>query len=592
MPTKQIRVAAPPKRGNAPAPPAAMPDHCARGIAYARDVVAGRIDVCKWVTLACKRHLDDLERWDGKPSASYRFDRAKGNKVCRFIEMLPHTKGPKGSTPILLENWQCWLLTSVFGWVHNGGHRDGKRRFRRAYLEMPRGQGKSALSSGVALFMLAADGEPGAECYSLGTTRDQARIVFRDAQQMARKTPDLMRALGVDIGAHNIRVERSASRFEALAAEAHGLDGLSVHFACLDELHAHRERALYDVVETATGKRDQSLLWAITTAGTDLSGICYEVRGYLTKVLQGVVQDDSQFGVIYSIDEDRHDWQTEAAWRAANPNFGVSVMPDVIGQLATKAMQLPSAQNNFRTKHLCVWCNSDSAWLAPEAWNACADTSLSLDDFAGQECFIAMDLATKTDIAAKVYLFPREQDGVMHYYLFGRYYLPEAAISDGRNASYAGWEIQGRLVSTPGEVTDFGLIEEELLADAERFRVVDIAFDPWQEAQIQQRLMANGAAVVTFRPTVQNFSPAMKEIAALVLQRRIHHDGCPVLTWMVSNTVCHTDAKDNIYPRKETRANKIDGVVASIMAMGRAMAAQETADAIGDMLSNPIRLSF
>jgi phage terminase large subunit-like protein len=530
------------------------------------------------VRKACKRQLDDLARTGWR----FRFDEQRAGRVCRFIERLPHIKGPMAGQRLHLEAWQCWILTTVFGWVDR---ETGKRRFRRAYVEVPRGNGKSALSSGIGLYMLAADGEGGAEVYSAATTRDQARIVFRDAQAMARKVPDLATQLGVTVAAHNIHVLRTASKFEALSAEGSSLDGLNIHCAVVDELHAHKTRAVYDVIETGTGKRPQSLLWVITTAGSDKSGVCYEQRTYVTKVLGGQVTDDSQFGVIYSIDEG-DDWTAPATWRKANPNWGVSVMPDVVGQLAAKAMQLPAAQSNFKTKHLDVWVNADSAWLPSGAWEKCADPTLSLDDFEGEECVIALDLATKTDIASKIYLFKR--DGVR--YLFGRHYLPEAAVLDARNAAYGGWEIAGRLQVTPGDATDFAAIEAEVLEDASRFRVREVAYDPWQAADLAQRLQANGASVIEYRNTVANFSAPMKELAALVLKGEVRHDGCPVLAWMVSNVVCHTDAKENIYPRKERPENKIDGVVAAIMALGRDMAAAEGGGSMSDFLSAPLAL--
>tara|TARA_R110000751_G_scaffold307640_1_gene430353 strand:- start:38937 stop:40703 length:1767 start_codon:yes stop_codon:yes gene_type:complete len=535
--------------------------HVIRALEYARAVVAGTIPAGKYVVKACQRQLDDLARVGWR----YRFDEARGARVCNFIECLAHIKGPLAGQKIRLEPWQSFILTTCWGWLDRDS---GKRRFRRGYTEVPRGNGKSALSSGIGLYMLSADGEGGAEVYSAATTRDQARIVFRDAQQMARKAPDLSSQLGVTVAAHNIHVLKTASKFEALSAEGSSLDGLNIHCAIVDELHAHKTRTVYDVIETGTGKRPQSLLWVITTAGSDRSGICYEVRTYLARVLDGVVEDDSQFGIIYGLDE-TDNWQNEASWRKANPNWGVSVMPEVVAQLANKAMQLPSAQNNFLTKHLNTWVNADSAWLPPESWAACADPSLTLEDFAGEECIVGLDLATKTDIAAKSYLFRRVVDGLPHYYLFGAYYLPEAALTDGRNASYAGWEISGRLTSTPGDVTDFGLIEADILADASRFKVREVAFDPWQATDLAQRLQANGAAMVEYRATVQNFSAPMKELAALVLQKRLHHDGCPALAWMVSNVVCHLDVKENVYPRKERPENKIDGVVSAIMALGR-----------------------
>lgn len=221
-----------------------------------------------------------------------------------------------------------------------------------------------------------------------------------------------------------------------------------------------------------------------------------------------------------------------------------------------------------------MWVNADSAWLPSGAWEKCADPDLALEDFEGEECIIALDLATKSDIASKIYLFKR--DGVR--FLFGRHYLPEAAVQDARNAAYGGWEIAGRLQTTPGEVTDFSAIEAEVLEDASRFRVREVAYDPWQAADLAQRLQANGASVIEYRNTVANFSAPMKELAALVLTGKVRHDGCPVLTWMVSNVVCHTDAKENIYPRKERPENKIDGVVAAIMALGRDIAG-DAADA-------------
>jgi phage terminase large subunit-like protein len=557
-------------------------DHAAIGLQYAKDVVAGRIAACKWVKKACKRQIADLAKWaDG--TGPYRFDAAKGNKAAKFIEFLKHTKGPKAGQTIVLEPWQAWIITTVFSWVRTD---TGNRRFRRVYLEMPRGQGKSALSSAVALYMLAADGEGGAEVYSCATTRNQARIVFQDAQHMARKSAPLMKALGVEVAAHNINVLRTASKFEALSADAHSLDGLNIHLAVIDELHAHKTREVYDVIETGTGKRPQSLLWCITTAGFDRAGICYEVRGYLAKVLNGKVEDDSQFGVIYTID-DGDDWQALSSWQKANPNFGVSVMPEVIGQLASKAMQMPSAQANFRTKHVCEWVNSDTSWMDMRAWDKAGDPSLDIADFEGQECHIGLDLAAKIDIAAKVRLFQRAIDGVTHYYVFGQYYLPEAAVTDGRNSQYAGWEIEGRLTTTPGDVLDFDTVRADLMEDSRRFAVKEIAYDPWQALQLAQQLTADGASCVEYRNTVANFSAPMKEIDALVRSGRLHHSADPVLGWMVSNVVCHVDAKENIYPRKERPENKIDGVVALIMALGRAMQGEEAMD-IGSFLANPV----
>ena len=313
---------------------------------YAETVISRNIHANKWVRLACQRQLDDLARFKGKASP-YRFNPVladgKGNayrpadNLCAFIERLPHVKGPLAGEPIKLEPWQVFILTTVFGWVKP----DGKRRFRRSYIEVPRGNAKSTLSSAVGLYMLAADGEGGAEVYSLATTRDQARIVFGDAQTMARKSPGFRSRFGVGVGAHNIHVLSSGSKFEALSAEGSTLDGLNIHFGCVDELHAHKTRTVYDVVETGTGKRDNSLLWVITTAGANRAGICYESRTFVTKLLEGLFGDDSQFGIIYGLD-DTDDWTTEEALIKANPNWGISVRSEVLLPLQAKAMQLPS----------------------------------------------------------------------------------------------------------------------------------------------------------------------------------------------------------------------------------------------------------
>ena len=541
---------------------------------YARDVVAGKMPTCKWVRAACQRHLDDLDQFKGKDSP-YRFNPRLTDKqgrsfypadnLCAFVERLPHVKGPLAGTPIRLEPWQVFILTTVFGWVKP----DGKRRFRRAYIEVPRGNAKSTLSSALALYMLAADGEGGAEVYSLATTRDQARIVFGDAQTMARQSAGFRGRFGVAVGAHNMHVLASGSKFEALSAEGSTLDGLNIHLGCIDELHAHKTRTVYDVVETGTGKRDNSLLWVITTAGSNRSGICYEVRTFVTRLLDGVFEDDSQFGIVYGLDEG-DDWTLESSLVKANPNWGISVRPEVLAPLQAKAMQLPSAMNNFKTKHLNEWVNADTAWMDMRSWDACADSSLDIEAFVGQPCWIGLDLASKTDIAALVIVFPHPEVADA-YATFGKYYLPEDTVNANGNSQYSGWMHAGRLTVTPGNVIDFSWIEADLNDLVSRFEVQAVAFDPFQATQLSTRMMAEGLPMIEVRPTVLNFSEPMKTLEALVLQKKLVHDGDPVLGWMTSNVVAHLDAKDNIYPRKERPENKIDGVVALIMALSRAM---------------------
>lgn len=542
-------------------------DHVAIADGYIDDVLEGRLPACKWVRLACERQRRDLERLDWQ----WQFDPDRAAHVCRFVELLPHVKGEwaRNRGTIVLSPWQCFVLTTVFGWVDAVGH----RRFKKAYTEIPRKNAKSTLSSGVGLYLLTADSEPGAEVYSAATTRDQAKIVWGDARAMTIASPLFRRRFGVETGAHSIFVTQENASFKPLSRDQGGnLDGLNLHGGIVDEFHGHKDRAIWDVLVTAMGARSQPLLWAITTAGFDRSGICYEERSYISKVLDRVIEDEEYFGVIYTID-DADDWADPASWQKANPNWGVSVKPEAIEREARKALQMASAQNNFLTKHLNVWVNADTAWMDMRAWERCADLQMTPEDFAGARCVLGLDLASKIDIASKVRLF--EQDGI--YSLFADHYLPERAVDVSVNSQYDGWRREGWLTVTDGEVTDYDVIEDGIRADCARFDVAEVAYDPFQATQLSGHLMAEGVPMVEMRPTVLNFSEPMKQLEALVISGKLRHNGDPVLTWMVSNVVCHRDAKDNIYPRKERPEMKIDGVVAALMALGRAMAGGDSA---------------
>lgn len=570
------------------APRVASRDYVKIAVDYAHDVVDGRILACKWTKAACQRHIDDLARADSGDAGAFpcRFDATKAVKPCRFVELLPHIKGKwaRNHELITLSPWQVFVTVAVFGWVNA---ETGKRRFRSVYIEVPRKNGKSSWTSGIALYMLTADGEEGAEVYSAATTRDQAKIVFSAAQTMARRSPALKEATGVDVGAHNINVVATASKFEALSAEGETLDGLNTHFGAIDELHAHKKRDVLDVIETSMGSREQPLLWMITTAGSDRAGICYEQRTYVTKILNTVLMqhdglgykvegasatDDSYFGAIYTLD-DGDAWDDPTVWAKANPNLGVSVFPDYIASLCRKAQETPSAVNNFLTKHLDQWVNADVAWMDMRAWDKCADANLTDAQFEHQECVLAFDLASKIDLAARMQLFERDIEGRKHYYAFGRYYLPDLAVEESNNSQYEGWVRENRIETTEGNIIDFDVIEDEAVELVSRFTVREVAYDPFQATQFSTQMAAKGFAMVEMRPTVLNFSEPMKQLEALVLDGRFHHDGDPILSWAVSNVVCHYDKKDNIYPTKERNENKIDPLVALLMALGRVITA-------------------
>ena len=541
------------------------PDYVAIAKEYMSGVLDGSVPACSFVKQAVQRQLNDLRRW-GAEGGDYYFDEKEASRPCWFIENLTHTKGELAGRAIHLEPWQCFLLTTLFGWKAKAGN----RRFRSAYVEVARGNGKSTLLSGIGLFCLCADHEPGAEVYSFATTREQAKIVFGDAQTMARGNRALQEAYGLEVTAHALYVPATNSTFQAKSAEGSTLDGLNTHLAIIDELHAHKKRDVFDVVETSLGKRRNSLMVSITTAGVDRTGICYEQRTLVTKILSGSLQDESYFGIIYTLDPD-DDWKSDEALAKANPNWGVSVRPEVIRALQAKAIATPSAENNFKTKHLDVWCNADVGWMDMKAWDACADESLDESDFDGEQCWLGLDLASTSDMTAKVKIFQRKIDGSSHYYLFGDYWLPRTAIERGVNSQYQGWEYLGYLHVCEGPVTDFAEIRDSILEDCGRYSVQSVAYDPFQAVQLSKELSDDGVPMVLCKQTVANLSDPMKQFQALVLDHRLHFNGDPVLTWMVSNVVCHVDVKENIYPRKDAPENKIDGVVAGIMALSRAL---------------------
>ncbi len=533
-------------------------------IRYAQGVVDGSIVACRYVRLACQRQLDELAAAE-KGEFPFRFDIERAEAVCFFIEQLPHIRGRWKSGTLLLEPWQCFILTTIFGWVDEHGN----RRFRAVYIEVSRKNGKSALTAGVGLYMLAADGEAGAECYSLATKREQALAVWTVARFMALRQRSMCKQYGVEVRARSVLADGGASFFQALSSDENGLDGLNPHFAGIDELHAHKTRVVHDVMDSATGARSQPLLWEITTAGSDTSGVCFDTRDYVVKVLENVSNDPQYFGIIYTVDKedlDAKDYYSERVLRKANPNYAVSVNPLDLSRKIRKAKASPSSLSEYLRKHLDIWTQADSPWMDMAAWNACADPTLRLEDFEGERCWIGEDLASKIDIAAKVRMF--EVNGT--FYVLSRdqsFFLPESAIESSSNASYKGWVEQQFLTTTPGNIIDFDFIEDSLREDSKRFEVVGVGYDPHQATKHATDMMKEGFPMVEIRQTVLSLSEPMKELQARVLSGKLKHDGNPVLTWMISNVTAHLDRKDNIYPRKQRPQNKIDGVVALIMAI-------------------------
>ncbi|QUT13480.1 terminase large subunit [Rahnella inusitata] len=546
------------------------------GIQYAERVLSGEIVAGELVRLSCQRFLNDLEHG---PERGVYFSEDRAQHILDFYNFVPHVKGALAGKPIELMAWDIFILINLFGFViplidemtgeqmfDDDGDAIMVRRFRTAYNEVARKNAKSTLSSGIGLYMTGADGEGGAEVYSAATTRDQARIVFDDAKNMIKKAP---RSLGRLFG-HvklNIHQERSASKFEPLSSDANNLDGLNIHCGIVDELHAHRTRDVWDVLETATGARLQSLLFAITTAGSNKEGICFEQRDYAIKVLRGVVDDDTYFAVIYTLDEDDDPFD-EKNWPKANPGLGICKRWDDMRRLAKKAKEQVAARPNFFTKHLNIWVTAESAWMDMDRWDKCGDIAPD-EELVNWPLWVGIDLANKIDICAavKTWLAPNG-----HTHTKSKFWLPEGRLETAPkhiSELYRKWADAGYLDLTDGDVIDHGYIKAEVEAWVKGESLKEIAFDPWSATQFSLALAEEGLPLVEVAQTVKNLSESMKSVQADVYGSKIHHDGNPVMTWMMSNVTVKPDKNDNVFPNKSTPENKIDGPVALFTAKSR-----------------------
>ena len=492
---------------------------------------------------------------------------------------MPHTKGKwaRKRETIKLEPFQCFIVCSLFGWVDK---ETGYYRFQEAYICLPRKNAKSTLAAAIGNYKFAADGEHGAEVYSGATSEKQALEVFTPAKLMAKNTAEFREHFGITVNAKSLVIDENGSKFQPVIGKPG--DGASPSCAIVDEYHEHTDDTLYDTMKTGMGARENPLLLVITTAGSDRAGPCYALQVDSQKVLEGKIRNERLFVLIYTIDE-ADDWRSEESLRKANPNFGISVFADFLEKAQQDAIDSSRKQNIFKTKHLNVWVGAAVSWMNVVKWDACADPNLKIEQFLRRESWIALDLASRVDIASKVRLFRKLIDGKWHFYAFATHYLNEETAENVPH--YQGWGHDGRLVLTPGNVTDFGYIADGLIEDAKQFVIREVPHDPYQSEPLLQVLKARpdwnqNIVLAAVDANVKNFSAPMKELEAIVLEGRLHHDGDPVLGWMISNVVCFRDLKDNIYPRKEREENKIDGAVALIMALARALAAPEDSGSV------------
>lgn len=549
--------------------------------AYAQDVAAGKIIACKWHRLACQRHLKDLQRigsagfpyvWNPELVSTKGKTYRPAERVCKFAELMPHIKGDWAAQGqlIKLERWQVFILGSIFGWVHQV---TGKRRFRVADVIVPRKNAKSTLAAVIGLYLLGPDEEFGAEIYSGATSQDQAMEVFRPALLMARATPRYCHTFGVTVNASNLSIGENNSKFEPVIGKPG--DGASPSCAIVDEYHEHKTAELFDTMQTGMGARSQPLMLVITTAGSDIAGPCFLHQGELQKILEGVVENDQRFGIIFTID-DGDDWTSEDALRKANPNYGISVDAEFLKLQQRDAQENPRKQNVFKTKHLDIWVASASPWLNLHNLQQAGDSDLATDSHDWDGSAIGLDLASKQDIASAVLLCWKGDGDARNYYAFSRNYVPEAALEKPENAHYQAWVNSGHLIATPGDMISLEQIQEDVLDTCAQVGTKEVAKDPWGGHQMGANLAEQGLTVVDVPQQVRHLSDPMKEIAALVDSGRFHHDGNPCFVWMLSNVEVKEDRNENIFPRKSRPSNKIDAAIGTIVAMNRALAAGES----------------
>lgn len=531
---------------------------------YVEDVLAERVQACRWTRLACERYMRDRE--SGAERGLW-FDESAAKRIIAFFSLLKHSKGEWAGRPLVLEPWQQFIMWNIFGWKRE----DGTRRFRTAILEIARKNGKTTMGAGVGLYLLVADGEPGAEIYSAATKRDQARLSHSEATRMAKASPQIRRE--VRIFKDNIHIPDTASKFEPLGADTDTMDGLNVHGAIVDEIHAHKTRDLWDLLETATGARRQPLMFGISTAGFDRRSLFYQQHEYTQKVLEAVIEDDSWFGMIYSIDEG-DDWQDEAVWVKANPNLGVSKKWDDMRLKASRAREMPSALNAFLRMELDVWTQSETKWVNIEHWRACGQ-AVDEHGLRGRSCYAGLDLSSTTDISAFVLVFP-PQGGDDDYQVLCRFWIPEESMYQRvrrDRVPYDVWVRRGFIEATPGNVIDYEYILHQIEEDAQAYDLRELAFDRWGATKIMTDLMERFGDdfLVQFGQGFRSMSGPMKELEKLILSHKLAHGNNPVLTWMADNLVARTDPAGNIKPDKEKSREKIDGMVALIMALDRAL---------------------
>ena len=496
------------------------------------------------------------------------YDKGAADFAVAFIESLCHTKGTWAGKPFELIDWQERIIRDLFGILKKNGY----RQFNTAYVEIPKKQGKSELAAAVALLLCCGDGEERAEVYGCAADRQQAGIVFDVAADMVRMCPALSKRVKILASQKRMVFQPTNSFYQVLSAEAYSKHGFNIHGVVFDELHTQPNRKLFDVMTKGSGDaRMQPLYFLITTAGTDTQSICYETHQKALDILEGRKIDHTFYPVIYGAKEEE-DWTSPAVWKKANPSLGITVGIDKVQAACDSAKQNPGEENSFRQLRLNQWVKQSIRWMPMHKWDACA-FPVSEDELEGRVCYGGLDLSSTTDITAFVLVFP-PMDESDKYAVLPYFWIPEDNV-DLRvrrdHVPYDVWQRQGKLETTEGNVVHYGYIEKFIERLGERFNIREIAFDRWGAVQMVQNLEGMGFTVVPFGQGFASMSPPTKELMKLVLEEKIAHGGHPVLRWNMDNIFIRTDPAGNIKADKAKSTEKIDGAIALIMALDRAI---------------------
>lgn len=497
-----------------------------------------------------------------------KYNKDAANSAVSFINCLKHTKGEWYDMPFDLIDWQEQIVRDLFGILKPNGY----RQFNSAYIEIPKKQGKSELAAAIALLLTCGDYEHGGEVYGCAADRQQASIVFDVAVDMVEQCPALKSRIKPILSQKRLVYKPLNSFYQVLSAEAYTKHGLNVHGVVFDELHAQPNRQLFDVMTHGSGDaRKQPLYFLITTAGNDQHSICWEVHQKAQDILEGRKHDPTFYPVIYGAKENE-DWTDPKVWKKANPSIGITVDIEKIQVACENARQNPAEENLFRQLRLNQWVKQSIRWMPMEKWDKCA-FPIDADSLCGRECYGGLDLSSTTDITAFVLVFP-PLDEADKYHILPFFWMPEDNL-DLRvrrdHVPYDIWEKQGFLKTTEGNVVHYGFIESFVEELGTKYNIKEIAFDRWGAVQMTQNLEGLGFTVVPFGQGFKDMSPPTKELMKLTLEEKLAHGGQPVLRWMMDNIFVRTDPAGNLKPDKEKSTEKIDGAVATIMALDRAI---------------------